>query len=33
MSSYTQTEDEYNALVFGLDHHIPTRTNKNIICT
>ena len=21
MSSYTQTEDEYNALAFGLDHH------------
>ena len=31
MSSYTLTEDEYNALAFGLDHHIPTRTNKNII--
>ena len=30
MSSYTLTEDEYNALTFGLDHHIPT---KNIIGT
>ena len=30
MSSYTLTEDEYNALAFGLDHHILTRTNKNI---
>ena len=25
------TEDEYNA--FGLDHHIPARTNKNIVDT
>ena len=31
MSSYTLTEDEYNAL--ALDHHIPTRTNKMIIDT
>ena len=31
MSSYTLTEHKYNALTFGLDHHIPTRTNKNII--
>ena len=30
MSPYTPTEDEYNALAFGSDHHIPTRTNKNI---
>ena len=33
MSPYTPTEDEYNALAFGLDHHIPTRTNKNITDT
>ena len=33
MSSYTLTEDKYNALAFGLDHHIATRTNKNIIDT
>ena len=33
MSSYTLTEDECNALAFGLDHHIPARTNKNIIGT
>ena len=33
MSSYTLTEDEYNVLAFGLDDHIPTRTNKNIIDT
>ena len=30
MSSYPLTEDEYNALAFGLDQHIPTRTNNNI---
>ena len=33
MSPYTLTEDEYNAFAFGLDHHIPARTNKNIIDT
>ena len=33
MSSYTLAEDEYNALAFELDHHILTRTNKNIIDT
>ena len=33
MSSYTLTKDEYNALAFGIDHHIPIRTNKNIIDT
>ena len=33
MWSYNLTEDEYNALVFGLDHHIPPRTNKNITDT
>ena len=31
ISSYTLPEDEYSALAFGQDHHIPTRTNKNII--
>ena len=29
MSFYTLAEDEYNALTFGLDHHIPARTIKN----
>ena len=33
MLPYTLTEDEYDALAFGLDHHIPTRTNKNLIDT
>ena len=33
MSSYPLTEDEYNALAFGLAQHIPTRTNNNIIDT
>ena len=33
MSSYTLTEDEYNALAFSLDHHIPRRTNKHIVDT
>ena len=33
MSSYTLVQDEYNALAFGLDHHIPKRTNKNVIET
>ena len=33
MPPYTPTEDEYNALAFGSDHHIPTRTNKNITDT
>ena len=27
------TEDEYKALAFGLDYHIPIRTNKNITDT
>lgn len=33
MSSHTLTEDEHNALDFGLDHYIPTKTNKNIVDT
>ena len=33
MSSFTLIEHEYNTLVFGLDHHIPTRTKENIIDT
>ena len=33
MLSYPLTEDEYNTLAFGLDQHIPTRTNNNIIDT
>ena len=28
MPSYTVTEDEYNALDFGLGHYIPTTINK-----
>ena len=28
MSFYNLTEGEYNALAFGLDHHIPARTSK-----
>ena len=31
MSSYSLTEDEYNALAFGLDHDIPTRTSKKML--
>ena len=31
MSSHTLAEYGYNALAFGLDIHIATRTNKNII--
>ena len=31
MSSHTLAEHGYNALAFGLDIHIATRTNKNII--
>ena len=31
MSPYTPTEDEYNSLAFGLDHHISTRTNKILL--
>ena len=30
---YILKEVEYNALDFEVDHHIPTRTNKNIIDT
>ena len=33
ITSYTLTEDEYNALAFELDHHVPTETNENIIDT
>ena len=33
MSSYALTEDEYNALAFGLDGHIPTRTNIILLLT
>ena len=33
MPSYAQVEAEYNALVFGIDHHISTKTSKNIIET
>ena len=30
MSSYTLLEEEYNALAFGLDHLIPTKTKRNV---
>ena len=33
MWSYNLIKDEYNPLAFGLDHHTPIRTNKNIIDT
>ena len=33
MSFYTLSEEEYNALAFGLDHHIPTKTKRNVIET
>ena len=33
MWSYPLNEDKYNALAFGLDQHIPTRTNNNIVDT
>ena len=33
MQSYTFSEEEYNALAFGLDHHIPTKTKRNVIET
>ena len=29
MSFSTLAEDKYNALTFGLDHHIPAKTIKN----
>ena len=33
MSPYPLTEDEYNALAFGVDQHILTITKNNIIDT
>ena len=33
MSSYTLSKEEHNALAFGLDHHIPTKTKRNVIET
>ena len=32
-SSYALTEEEMIALVYGLDHHIPTNINKDAIFT
>ena len=32
-SSYALTEEEMTALVYGLDHHIPTNINKKAIFT
>ena len=32
-SSYKLSTDEYTALSYGLDHHIPTRLNINRIHT
>ena len=33
MSSYQLSHDEYKALSFGLDHHIPSKTDSNLIYT
>ena len=33
MSSYQLFNDEYKALSFGLDHHIPSKTDSNLIYT
>ena len=30
-SSYNLTQEEIIALSYGLDHHVPTNTNKNSI--
>ena len=30
-SSYTLTTEEMNALAFGLNHHIPTKTGRNTL--
>ena len=33
MSSYQLSHDKYTALSFGLDHHIPAKTDPNLIYT
>ena len=33
MSSYELSHEEYTALSFGLDHHIPSKTGANLIYT
>ena len=33
MSSYQLTHNEGRALSYGLDHHIPSKTNPNLIYT
>ena len=33
MTFHTLIENDYNTLAFGLDHHIPKRTSRNIIDT
>ena len=33
MSSYQLSHDKYTALPFGLDHHIPLKTDSNLIYT
>ena len=32
-SSYNLSQEEINALSYGLDHHVPTNINKNSIVT
>ena len=32
MSSYELSHEKYTALSFGLDHHIPSKTDTNLIC-
>ena len=32
-SSYQLSEEEYKALPYGLDHHVPSKTNNNAINT
>ena len=33
MSSYELSDEEYTALSFTLDHHIPSKTDPNLIYT
>ena len=33
MSSYKSSYDKYTALSFGLDHHMPAKTDPNLIYT
>ena len=32
-SSYHLSEEEYNALSYGLDYHVPSKANNNVINT